>query len=182
MIEEWIAASWLEMGLAALSIVVVFAAVILLTRVAGLRSFSKMSSFDFAMTVAVGSIIASVAVTTASLASGLVALAALYLAQVLVATLRRRTGFEEAVDNDPVLLMANGRYLEENLKRTRVTKSDIRAKLREANALSFADVRAVVLETTGDVSVLHGDGELDPELFVGVRDGELLLDTDAEDR
>ena len=31
------------------------------------------------------------------------------------------------------------------------------AKLREANVLDISEVRAVVLETTGDISVLHGE-------------------------
>ena len=38
------------------------------------------------------------------------------------------------------------------------------AKLREANALNFGQVRAVVLETTGDISVLHGE-HLDPAIL-----------------
>jgi uncharacterized membrane protein YcaP (DUF421 family) len=175
LVADRLGSSWPEVGTVALSTVVIFAAVIVATRIGGLRSFSKMSAFDFAMTVAVGSLIATVAVTEASLATGLVGLVVLYGVQVAVAILRRRTGFEHAVDNVPVLLMVDGELLEDALRRTRVTESDLRAKLREANALSYDQVRAVVLETTGDISVLHGDGELDPDLLRGVRGSEALL-------
>ena len=41
--------------------------------------------------------------------------------------------------------------------------------LREANALQLSQVRAVILEDTGDVSVLHGPEEVDDELLEGVR-------------
>lgn len=45
--------------------------------------------------------------------------------------------------------------INEHLKATKVTPDDIRAKLREANVTDLNQVRAVVLETTGDISVLH---------------------------
>jgi uncharacterized membrane protein YcaP (DUF421 family) len=175
-ISRWLGTSWTEIGVVVVSTFVIFAAVILATRIGGLRSFSKMSSFDFAMTVAVGSIIATTAVTEASLWAGVAGVAALYAMQVTVAVLRRRTGFEEAVDNTPVLLMIDGEFLQDAMRRSRVTESDLRGKLREANALNYGEVKAVVLETTGDISVLHGDSELDPDLLRGVRGSERLLD------
>lgn len=152
------------------STLAIFTAVITYTRIAGLRSFSKMSSFDFASTVAIGSIMATVAVTEASLVNGFLGLATLFVAQVVVALLRRRTTFERLVDNQPVLLMRGPHVLEDNLRRSRVTHADIRAKLREANVTHPDQILAVVLETTGDVSVLHGEGPLDVDLLEGVTD------------
>lgn len=175
-VAQRLATSWSELGVVALSMVAAYAAVIIATRIGGLRSFSKMSSFDFAMTVAVGSLMATVAVTDTSLPAGLMALAVLYAVQIGIATARRRTSFEKAVDNVPVLLMVNGRFLEKSMQQARVTESDVRAKLREANALSYDQVRAVVLETTGDISVLHGEGELNPDLLKGVKGSERLTE------
>lgn len=139
------------------------------TRIVGLRTFSKMSSFDFAITVAIGSLIASVALQGSSLLAGVVALATLVGIQFVVAVTRQRTGLQRVVDNKPLLLMVDGEFLDDNLRRTRVTRDDVRAKLREANVLDYDQVRAVVLETTGDVSVLHGDRTPDPDLLQGVR-------------
>lgn len=141
------------------------------TRLAGLRSFSKMSAFDFAMTVAIGSIIASTALGTAPLASGLLAVAVLYAAQVTVSRLRRATAVEDLVDNTPLLLMRHGDVLDAHLAEARLTREDLSAKLRTANVLRPENVLAVVLETTGDVSVLQGRGPLDPRLLDGVRCG-----------
>lgn len=53
------------------------------------------------------------------------------------------------------------------LRKTCVSEEDLIAKLWEANACHFSEVRAVVLETTGDVSVLHGD-DLDKQRLKGV--------------
>ena len=52
--------------------------------------------------------------------------------------------------------MKGPEVLEDNLKRSRVTLGDLRAKLREANVTDLSQVKAVVFETTGDISVLHG--------------------------
>ena len=95
--------------------------------------------------------------------------------QYLVALLRERSDFmSKLVDNQPLLLMHEGKLLTENLKKARVTEDDLRAKLREANVLSVRRVHAVVFEATGDVSVLHGDPDtqLDPVIVQDVIGGE----------
>lgn len=174
MTEQWLSTTWPHVWLVALSTIAIFAAVITYTRIAGLRSFSKMSGFDFASTVAVGSIMATVSVTSASLINGLIGLATLFAAQVVIALLRRLTKFEQVVDNSPLLLMAGPRVLHDNLRRARLTEHDLRGKLREANVTDTSKVLAVVLETTGDVSVLQGDGPLDLGILEGVRSRDEL--------
>ena len=170
MTEVWLSTDWNQAWLVAVSAVTILATVILIARLVGLRSFSKMSSFDFVVTLATGSIVAAVASSSTSLANGALALVVLYAAQWLIAQCRRRTGWgSRVVDNEPIALMLEGRFLEQNLTAARVTVDDVRAKLRQNNVHRLDDVRAVVLETTGDVSVLHGDGALDADLFADVR-------------
>ena len=170
-----------------LSVVVMYLVLMLLTRLAGLRSFSKLSSFDFAITIAIGSIFASTIVLgNVSLLRGIVALATLYVLQIGVAIVRRRwKSVGDQVDNTPILLMAGDRILSDNLRIARITEGDLRAKLREANVLSWDTVRAVVMETTGDISVLHGEPEgpaLDLDLFEGVRGSEELKQSGVDTR
>ena len=156
----------------------IYLAVILYTRLAGLRSFSKMSSFDFAVTVAIGSVLAStLLLEDVTVLQGAVALALLYGLQVLASFLRLQwEPWRRVLDNRPVLLVAHGEFLRDNLRSARVTETDVRAKLREANVHALDHVLAVVLETTGDISVLHGEPgtALDPALFDDVRDAERL--------
>lgn len=134
--------------------------VMLLIRAVGLRSLSKMTNFDFVMTVALGSVLAS-AVTADNwtvFGQTLFAMAGLFLVQWLIARTRKDSDiFEHVIQNEPVFLMRDGKFCEDALQSTRVARSDVMAKLREANALDLSRVRAVILETTGDVSVLHGD-------------------------
>jgi hypothetical protein len=73
------------------------------------------------------------------------------------------------VDNTPILLVRDGQFIEEALTKARVTHSDVYAKLRQSNVHRMDQVIAVVLETTGDISVVHGEGRLDAELYDNVR-------------
>lgn len=59
------------------------------------------------------------------------------------------------MDNTPLLLRDGPTILEHNLIKAQVINGDLRAKLREANVIKLSQVRAVVFETTGDISVLH---------------------------
>ena len=172
--DDFFSIEWSRLGRVVIASTCVYVTILLYTRIVGLRSFSKMSAADFAMTVAVGSLFASTAALgTSSLAVGVVAIGCLFAGQWGLALGRKRWDrFSKWIDNQPLLLMEDGKFLESNLKRANVSKNDIYAKLREANVLQLSDVRAVIFETTGDVSVLHG-GEDSPgvqsELLSGVR-------------
>ena len=144
--------------------------VVLLVRVVGLRSFSKMTSFDFIMTIAMGSLVGSAARVSSwtDFLQPLAAMAALFVVQWAFARGRKVSkAFDRLIQNQPVVLMRRGEFVEEALKATRVTRDNVRSKLREANVSDLSKVHAVVLETTGDVSVLHGEA-IEESLLHGV--------------
>jgi uncharacterized membrane protein YcaP (DUF421 family) len=153
----------------------IFIVVIILTRLAGLRSFAKFTAYDFAFTVAIGSIISSILTSSTSIAHGSVAIASLLFLALLVSTLERKfPKLKSVISNEPLLLMNGSDILEKNLKYARIEKSQLVAKLREANVLNYNQILAVVLESTGDISVLHKSSdsninELNQNLLEGVR-------------
>ena len=150
-----------------LSSIGIYVAIIVLTRICGKRSFSKMSSFDFAMTVAVGSIVATTILSSSvSLTEGVVGLTSVYLLQIGAAFSRRSKKVQNLIDNTPLLLMDGQEILPDNLRKARVAESDLRAKLREANVIKMSQVKAVVFETTGDISVLHTNGDIMPDYWI----------------
>ena len=162
---------WDAVARGALLSLIAFAWIILLVRIVGLRSFSKMTSFDFVMTVAMGSLLATSATANqwATFAQAMVAVAGLFFFQYALARVRKHSDIVETlVGNTPVLLMRDGEIIDSAMKATRVSRADLISKLREANVLDMSDVRAVVLEATGDISVLHGD-EMADELLDGVQ-------------
>ena len=140
----------------------------LIVRANGLRSFSKMSGHDFAVTVAIGSILATTVVAKEpSILQGALAIAALLSFQNLF-SLWRIKRVKQYLENTPVFLMKGDKILHENLNKNRITEEDLMAKLREANVLRLDDVQAVVLEQTGDISVLHGDKDIDAQILKGI--------------
>jgi uncharacterized membrane protein YcaP (DUF421 family) len=99
----------------------------------------------------------------------MVAMVAVLAVQAALAVMRRRSAkLRDFIGNTPTLLMEDGEFCEPALQLTRVAREDILAKIRTANALKLTDVRAVVLETTGDISVLHG-GAVDERILEGVK-------------
>ena len=172
--SDWFTASPESLVAIAGTAVGVYAVVLVYTRLAGLRSFAKMSSFDFAMTVAIGSMLASAILNAApSLPQAAVGLGMVYGLQRVVGWARQRFAWaQHIVDNEPLLLMDGPEMLRENMKRASVTEDDLRSKLRAAGVARLADVHAVVFETTGDVSVLSGGEAPEPWLLQDVRRGE----------
>lgn len=132
-----------------------YAAVIVMVRLFGLRSFAKMSAFDFAATIATGSLISAAAIGSTPIWSGIAAIAALLIAQAVVAMLRR-AGWRGLIDNKPVVLVLDGELRADALRRTGLVEADVAAQMRAAGVAQLSQVRAMVLETTGDVSVLTG--------------------------
>lgn len=129
-------------------------------------------------TIAIGSVVAGTVLSeTPSLPEGAAALASLYLCQRVVSWARLTLGASAVVDNTPTVLMVGDTIFEDALRSTRVTEDDLYAKLREANVLDFDEIQAVILEATGDISVLHGDPDnkrLNPDLLQGVRGQDRL--------
>jgi uncharacterized membrane protein YcaP (DUF421 family) len=128
-----------------------------LTHLAGARSFSMISGFDFAVTVSIGCVLAWVILTPgAPPARGIMALAILFVLQLGVATLRVHSDlFKGSIYNKPSLIMANGEMLRDQIARAKITENDPLSKLGHANVQDFSQVDAAIAETTGDISVLH---------------------------
>lgn len=176
---SWFSTSFAASVTVVLTAVGIYLVLVLFTRLAGLRTFSKMSTVDFAVTVAVGSVLASTILTKdPPLAQSVVALAALFMMQYGASLLRMNSdAMIDVLDNRPVLVMAGPEILHENLKNVRMTENDLYAKLRQANVTRRDQIRAVVMETTGDVSVLHADPDgqpLEDELLYGVENADRL--------
>ena len=170
--ETWTFASLSILLKVIVSLVVIFGIIILITRVSGLRTFAKMSSFDFASTIAIGSILATVIMNTnQSLLKGGIALAGIIMFQTIFSFAIRKSKTLSKLTNAPMMLMYEGEILYENLEKTNVGEDDLIAKLREANALNFSEVKAVILESTGDMSVLHSkdDSNLEDRILKGVK-------------
>jgi len=93
-----------------------------------------------------------------SLGKGAVALIAIIGFQTLFSYLVRKIDFfKNLFTNKPQIIMWNGKILHKKLKACNVGEDDLIAKLREANVHDFNEVKAVIFESTGDISVIHNN-------------------------
>ncbi|WP_144855494.1 DUF421 domain-containing protein [Marihabitans asiaticum] len=128
--------------------------IVVLARTFGTRTFSSFTSYDFLTNVAAGSLVAS-AVLGPSIAPAAIALLVLVIAQMVIsaAGARSRT-VQDLVDNDPVVLVADGRILHDRLRRERVSPVILEQQLRQAGVTGVEEVRYAVLESGGTISVI----------------------------
>ena len=165
----------------ALSALAVYVTVVVLVRLSGKRSTSKMNNFDWIVTVAAGGLTASgILLESVSVADAAVALASLLGLQWATTRLTLESAwFCQLVKPRPALLVHRGVLLEDAMRRTRVSKAEIHAALREAGLSTASGAAWVILETDASLSVIpawpegeapDGAGEL-VEGLEGVPDG-----------
>ncbi|MCB0324898.1 MAG: DUF421 domain-containing protein [Bdellovibrionales bacterium] len=133
-----------------------YASLIVLLRISGKRTLSKWNAFDFIVTIALGSTLATAILSKqTSLAQGVIALALLILLQYLITALSVRFPyFQRLVKARPRLLLLDGVVRQQTLVEERVSEEELRAALRERGLSSYEEAAAVVLETNGTFSVL----------------------------
>jgi uncharacterized membrane protein YcaP (DUF421 family) len=136
--------------------VLAYVVLISLLRLSGKRTLSKMNAFDFVVTVALGSTLATILLSRdVSLAQGSLALALLIGLQFLVTWSSVRVGWvRRLVTGEPTLMFYRGEFLPGALRRGRVTEAEVRAAVRDAGIGGMDGVEAVVLETDGTFSVV----------------------------
>ncbi|WLS80518.1 DUF421 domain-containing protein [Erwinia pyri] len=129
---------------------------IILLRLSGRRTLSKMNAFDLVITVALGSTFATILLNRdVSLVQGTLAFALLIALQYGVTWTSVRAGWvRRLVTGEPALLLFQGKFLEQAMKASRVTQDEIRSAVRAGGLDALEEVEAVVLETDGSFSVV----------------------------
>ena len=140
--------------------VLAYAALVLALRVSGNRTLSKLNAFDLVVTVALGSVLASILLSEGvALAEGVTAFVLLIALQWTVATLSVRSrGFAKLVRSEPRLLVRDGDKLRRAMAEARVTDDEIDTVMRTSGYTDHSDVSAVILESDGSFSVV-GTGD-----------------------
>lgn len=126
-------------------------------RISGKRTLSKWNSFDFVVTIAFGSILASALLSkNTSLLQAMLSIGLLVGLQYMLTWLAVRTDtVQSLIKAEPTLLAFKGELLDSTLKKKRVAKGEVLAAIRISGCGSIEEVDAVVLETDGSFSVVQ---------------------------
>lgn len=148
-----------------------YAALILLLRISGKRTLAKMNAFDLVVTVALGSAFATTLLSKdVALAEGVLAFAVLIALQYAISWLAVRSRYVRGlVKSEPRLLFHDGQFLEQAMRRERVTEAEIRAAVRAQRIAAMEQVGAVVLETDGSFAVVQTSPESPASALRGVQ-------------
>lgn len=128
----------------------------LLTKWIGKRQLSQVTFFEYIIGITIGSIAAVIATDLdGPIIYGLIAMTVCGLFPVLTGWLQLKSKFvRNVVDGNATVLIKDGKILEDNLKKVRMTTEELMAQLRLKNAFKAADVEFAVMEPNGSVSVL----------------------------
>jgi uncharacterized membrane protein YcaP (DUF421 family) len=136
-------------------------------RLAHRRTLSQWTAIDFAAAVAIGAVVGRTAIASGqSYLVGAVALVTLLAAHTVVTYGRANRWFAKAVDHRVRVLVDHGVLRRDQLRLCGLTEADVLAKLRERGVERLADLRYVLYETKGELTVVRERGD--------ANDGELV--------
>jgi uncharacterized membrane protein YcaP (DUF421 family) len=136
--------------------VIIYVVVFGFTRALGRRELSSLQPFDLILLIVIGDLIQSgVTQNDLSVTGVIMVLCTIGILQVLTSYLGFRfRRIRPILQGEPIVLVENGKLIERNMRRERLTLDDLAEKARLSEIASIDDIRWAVLETNGDISFI----------------------------
>jgi uncharacterized membrane protein YcaP (DUF421 family) len=147
---------WTSIGRVVLLAIGAYALIVAALRMAGTQALAKMSAYDFVITIALGSIVATIPLSTGVTLSDGAAVVGTYLGlqSLMRWGIKTRRSMRRLATNAPRLVLWNGALLGDEMRALDVTDHEVRAAVRKSGRGTLAEVQAVVLENDGQWSVI----------------------------
>ena len=144
------------MLIVAIRTLILYAAVLFAVRMMGKSELSKMSPFQMVVLFMIAELAAiPIDSTSASLVNGVMALFTLMFWQIMISFLSTKfEWFKNFVTDKPSVLIEKGRINIKELKKLRITNTDLMEQLRLENCPSLADVEYAIMESNGQLTVI----------------------------
>lgn len=138
---------------------VAFLFILLVTRIVGRRELSTMEPFDLILMVVIGDLIQQgVTQNDQSVTGMLIVISVFTLFTAGTAWMNFRfPRLRPTLEGEPVVLVENGQPIERNMKRERMTLSELEAEARLQQVATVEEIRLAVLERNGQISVIPKD-------------------------
>lgn len=136
--------------------ILVYILALVLSKLIGIKIISQMNFFDFVMGVSIGSMIAKIIIDKDHVVfSGVIALIVFSLLTISTSYLNLKSYIARSIVNAKTLiLIENGRIIDKNIKKLRITINELMMKLREKDVFNIEDVQFAIMESNGQLSVL----------------------------
>lgn len=144
---------WIEVIVRTLaSVVFLFA----LTRLLGKRQISQLSFFEYITGITIGDLAASISLDLkATWYLGVISLAVWVAVSLMIEFLQLKSKkARDFIDSTSTVLIKDGKIMEDNLKKERLTNEELMEQLRGKNAFKAAEVEFAVMEPNGQINVL----------------------------
>jgi uncharacterized membrane protein YcaP (DUF421 family) len=135
---------------------VTFTFIFIVTRLVGRRELSSLEPFDLILLVVLGDLVQQgVTQDDYSITGAFIVIATMGLMSVGTSYLSFRSPrLRRVMEGVPIVLVENGRPIEPNLRRERLTVDELAEQARAHELESIDDIRLAVLETNGEISVI----------------------------
>jgi uncharacterized membrane protein YcaP (DUF421 family) len=135
---------------------VVFFFILLVTRIAGRRELAELEPFDLILLVVLGDLVQQgITQSDQSVTGTLIVISTIGLLSVAVSWLSFRSRrVRRLTAGEPLVLVQDGRPIERNLRRERITLDDVEEEARRAQIASLAEVQWAILEDDGHISCI----------------------------
>jgi uncharacterized membrane protein YcaP (DUF421 family) len=136
---------------------VIFFFVFLLMRIVGRRELSSLEPFDLILLVVLGdSVQQAVTQDDYSVTGAFIVVSTIALLQVFLSYLNfRMPRLRPLLDGEPIVIVQDGKVIEQNARRERLTLDDIAEAARIQSIASLEDVQWAVLETSGELTFIE---------------------------
>jgi uncharacterized membrane protein YcaP (DUF421 family) len=136
--------------------VALFCFVYLLTRIIGRRELSSMEPFDLILLIVIGDAIQQgLTQDDYSVTGAVIVIGTFAILQILVSYVSFRfPRLRPALDGEPIVVVQDGKAIEKNMKRERITVEEVLVEARQQQVASLDQIAWAVLETSGKISVI----------------------------
>ncbi|MBQ4129544.1 MAG: DUF421 domain-containing protein [Ruminococcus sp.] len=138
-----------------------YAFIILAVRIMGKRQISDMQTSELVITLVISDI-AAIPMQSAEqpLMSGLLPIMVLVSLEIIVSVIMLKSAkFRDVVCGHSMIIIKDGKIIENQLKKMRITYEDLYSLLRQQQVFDVSDVRYGIIETNGSLSILKYEGE-----------------------
>lgn len=171
---SWLIGNWIHLGSVAGKAALMYASALIVLRLGERRTLAQWTIVDFVAAVAIGAVVGRTAVASGqSFVTGAVALAVLVAMHRVASLLRFKPVFRRLMDHRVRVLVAHGTPARDQLRACGLTDDDLLAQLRQRGVFDLSEVRFVLYESKGGLTVVpeSGPGSPIPELVrAGLQD------------